>query len=152
MNGRVEEVMTQLVLVAQPETPCQDLAHMMRVHRLRALPVVDAERHVLGIVTDTDLLFKMRLVGGQPVEPDRNDTGETAASVLARDVMSVPAVVVSVGTGLEDVTNVMRRRRIRHLPVVDRNGRLTGIVTPSDVLKKMLSPAEQFELASSWAW
>jgi CBS domain-containing protein len=151
MNGRVEEVMTQMVLVAQPETPCRDLAHLMRQHRLRALPVVDAERHVLGIVTDTDLLFKMRLVGCGD-EPDRDDTGGTTASVLARDVMSVPAVVVSVGMGLEDVTNVMRRRRIRHLPVVDRNGRLTGIVTPSDVLKKVLSPAERFELASSWAW
>jgi CBS domain-containing protein len=152
MNGRVEEVMTQMVLVAQPETPCRELAHMMRRHRLRALPVVDAERHVLGIVTDTDLLFKMRLVGCGLDEPDRDDTSKTAASVLARDVMSVPALVVSVGMGLEDVTEVMRLRRIRHLPVVDRSGRLTGIVTPSDVLKTVLSPAERFELASSWAW
>jgi CBS-domain-containing membrane protein len=149
MNGRVEDVMTRLVLVAQPGTPCQDMAAMMRSHRLRALPVVDPERHVLGIVTDTDLLFKTRMAEDRP---DRTQGDESAGPLVARDVMSVPAVVVSLGAQLDDVTNVMRHRRIRHLPVVDQSGRLTGIVTPSDVLQKLVTRSELDELASTWAW
>jgi CBS domain-containing protein len=57
-SSLVRDVMTTEVVTAEPSTPFKELAGRLAQHRISAVPVVDADRRVLGIVTEADLLLK----------------------------------------------------------------------------------------------
>ena len=57
-SSLVRDVMTTEVVTAEPSTPFKEIAGLLAQHRISAVPVVDAGRRVLGIVTEADLLLK----------------------------------------------------------------------------------------------
>ncbi len=98
-----------------------EAARQMNEHRVGALVVTRAER-VVGIFTERDILC--RVVAAQR-DPAQTKVGS---------VMTAPVAVCTPETTREECRNVMRARRIRHLPVVSE-GRLTGIISIGDVLE-----------------
>ena len=137
MNMAVKDVMTTQVFWVERDTPFAAIAVALRQHRVSAFPVLDEERRVIGVVSESDLLNKMALGGGE----DHMITGilrhtqlEKARGVTAADLMTAPPVTASPDDTVEHAARLMYLRGVKRLPVVDAGGRLAGIVSRADVL------------------
>jgi len=126
MNAYVKDIMTTGVVTVRPDTPHQTVAAMLRQHRVSGFPVADDDGKVVGVVTETDLVA---LVAGR-----RHSRHRAAEQATAGDLMSHPAVTVGPDDPVKTAARLMRKQRLQRLPVVDRDGRLAGIVSRSDVL------------------
>jgi CBS domain-containing protein len=126
MNAYVRDIMTTGVVTVRPDTSCQKLAVMFREHRVSGFPVTADDGTVVGVVSKSDLLA---LVAG------RHRRGHPAAGqATASDLMTHPAVTISPDDLVRTAARLMQSHRVQRLPVVDRDGRLEGIVSRSDVL------------------
>ncbi|HEX5726992.1 MAG TPA: CBS domain-containing protein [Longimicrobiaceae bacterium] len=130
----VRDVMTPRVYRVGPDEPVQTVLDLIAEHRLRAVPVVSAEREVLGMVTDRDLLRHF-LAGVQ--RPGEAPSASTAAAKV-RDVMSRAVICVSEDQALAEVTSIMVSKDLERLPVTSE-GKLTGFLTRGDVLRKLFA-------------
>ncbi len=145
MEQQIETVMTTKVVTATPATPFRELVELLGQRRISALPVIDDDRRVVGIVSEADLLIKQGWPhGGSDAgmlealrHPRRFDKG---AGVCAAEVMTRKVATVPLGTPLAVAARLMIRLGVKRLPVVDAQGRLAGIVTRGDLLKAFLRP------------
>jgi len=126
------------VATASPNDTVLDAAKLMNDLRIGALPVVDADKRVVGMFTERDVLT--RVVASERSPRD----------VLVQDVMSSPVIACGPDTTLDELRHVMLTQRIRHIPVVE-DGRLLGIVSIGDlnvaqvaVMTETISYLEQF--------
>jgi CBS domain-containing protein len=142
----VREVMTRDVVMVAPDTPVADVMDLLIGQQFKAVPVVDEGRHVLGLISDGDLLTR----GGVPQRlsvAERLDA-ETLSKQLAEirqtgqqahEIMSMPAIVVPEDTPLAHAVNRMVELNLQRLPVVDANERLVGMLSRVDVLRTVAS-------------
>jgi CBS domain-containing protein len=119
------------VLEIDADAPVFEAVKRMVEANVGSLLVSDGGQHV-GIVTERDYLRRIAL--------ERRDD----ETVVVRDVMSSPLVVVTPDTSIDECMAVMTDRRIRHVPVVDE-GIVVGIVSIGDVVK-FTSRRQSFEL------
>ncbi len=137
----VSDVMTHTVAVVGRQAPFKEIVGLMRDRRVSALPVVEGEDRVVGVVSEADLLPTEELRDGPPREYARlrgsAGTAKAGAST-AGDLMSAPAVTVRAGATLAEAARVMAREKVKRLPVVDAAGRLEGIVSRADLLDVFL--------------
>lgn len=117
---RVEEHVVRRAVVLPPEATLLDTAHTMADHGVGSVVVVDERDHIVGIVTDRDLVVH-GLARGVPLD------GRVDA-VMSLDVVSVDAT-----TDVRDVVRLFGRHGFRRLPVTHR-GKLTGMVSVDDLL------------------
>ncbi len=142
MRRTVSDVMTRTVVVVDASAPFKDVVRTMHDHRVSAVPVVDEEQRLVGIVSEADLILKedpeleegVRLFEGRHRRQDR----EKAAGLLAHELMSTPVVTVASDATLGEAARLMHRKRVKRLPVVDADGRILGILSRSDLLKVFL--------------
>ncbi|WP_063789094.1 CBS domain-containing protein [Streptomyces sp. NRRL F-5755] len=143
----VAEVMTWDVVQARPDTPAQELARLLDVHRISGLPVVDGDDKVMGVVSRTDLPAPPGGRDGSPAVlrpvPRRPAGTATARGTTAGEVMTTPAVTVHPEHRVVDAARIMQRRHVDRLPVVDEEDRLIGITTRRDLLRVFLRTDEQ---------
>ncbi|HUJ92926.1 MAG TPA: CBS domain-containing protein [Gaiellaceae bacterium] len=144
---RVAEVMTAEVLTVTPETSLKQVAEMLASRGISGAPVVDEEKHVVGVVSEADIIVKERR---QP-QPDAlhrlfrrtNGTAAKRAATTAGEAMTSPAVTVT-GTRRVDVAAaLMLDRHVNRLPVVDDQGVLVGIVTRADLVRAFVHSDEE---------
>jgi CBS domain-containing protein len=140
MNTLVNDVMTTRVIWVKGNTPFTAIAAALREYRVSAFPVVDDEGRVIGVVSESDLLAKLAL-GGEEDQAPGVGTGilhqhemEKSRAVTAGDLMTSPAATVSPGDTIEHAAQLMYKRKVKRLPVVDADGRLAGVVSRADVL------------------
>ncbi|MFH8475769.1 CBS domain-containing protein [Streptomyces sp. NPDC018000] len=137
----VNDVMTKNVVTVSPDTEFKEIAARMEQWRVAAVPVVEGEGHVVGIVSEADLLSKEEFhehrIGliEQMYRP--GDTAK-AGAVRAEELMTSPAITVKPDVPLPQAARLMADRRIKRLPVVDADGNLKGIVSRADLLKIFL--------------
>ena len=128
----VRDVMTSRVHRVPPDATVREVLDLIADHRLRAVPVVDEERGVLGMVTDRDLMrFFLPVV--------QKIAGQSAASLKdtpVREVMSRSVICVSEDQALAEVMSIMVTKDVERLPVVNE-GKLTGFLTRGDILRKL---------------
>lgn len=139
----VGEVMTREVVTVRETTGYKEIVEALASHALSAVPVVDAEGHVLGIVSEADLLHKIEFAGFEPqarlLERKRVRVAREKAGVdLARDLMTAPVVVIDSLSSVAAAAKLMDAERVKRLPVVDADGRIVGIVSRRDLLKLYL--------------
>jgi CBS domain-containing protein len=144
----VRDVMTEYVVAVRPDAPFRDIVAALARYRISAVPVIDSDRRVLGVVSECDLLYKVEFSGGEDVRlldgPRRRAAKEKAAGETARELMTVPPVTIGSTATLAEAARVMDTRRVKRLPVVE-GGRLVGIVARSDVLRVYLRPDHEVE-------
>ncbi|MFF2009581.1 CBS domain-containing protein [Streptomyces sp. NPDC058195] len=117
---KVGRLMTDDVVCALPDTSFREAAKLLAEHDVTGLPVVDEDDHVVGVVSESDLLARRALT--------------------ARELMSTPAVTVHAEEAVAEAARIMVRRGVERLPVVDEEERLVGIVTRRDLLRVFLRP------------
>ncbi|MFE1409368.1 CBS domain-containing protein [Streptomyces sp. NPDC058746] len=137
----VADVMTTKVIAVTPDTGFKDIAAAMERWKVTALPVIEGEGHVVGVVSEADLLPKEEFHEHRPgmIEQMRR-LGDTAkaGSTRAEALMTTPAVTIRPDATLPRAARLMADRRIKRLPVVDADGTLKGIVSRADLLKVFL--------------
>jgi CBS domain-containing protein len=110
----VKEVMTQNVISFREDTPLDEIALTLAAKHITGAPVLGAEGHVVGIVSETDVFSKRGKV--------------------ARDIMSQRVISVSEETGIDEAARLLIGERIRRVPVI-RDGKMVGLLSRSDVLE-----------------
>ena len=95
-----------------------DAKELMSRHKIGGIPIIDARKHLIGILTNRDLRFEDR------------------TSISVRELMTSENLVTApVGTTLDQARSILQRRKIEKLPVVDESGVLVGLITYKDILK-----------------
>jgi CBS-domain-containing membrane protein/PII-like signaling protein len=140
----VADVMTRDVARVRPDSLIGEVVVLLIDRALRALPVVDSGEHVIGIITDGDLLARggtslsVGLLRALPA-PDRPPTPGDSA----RDVMTPNPATLAAATPLAQAAAAMANHNRKRLPVVDAEGRLVGMVSRSDLLKTVAEGLRQ---------
>jgi CBS domain-containing membrane protein len=122
----------------EPEMPLDEAAGSLARQGLKGLPVVDADRRVVGILTETD--FLRRLHADTFVELLLRLMEDTAGfthrchETQVRAAMTTPAVTVPEGAGFADIVAAFHNHEGRGMPVVDNAGRLRGLLLRKDFL------------------
>jgi len=144
VKRRVKDVMTTTVAVVTTETPFKEIVHRLAEHRVAALPVIDAREHVVGVVSEADLLLKEEHPEPRPgplFESRRRSTERRKASgALAGQLMTAPAVTVRATETVTGAARLMEAARIKRMPVVDEQGGLVGIVSRRDLVRLYTRP------------
>jgi CBS-domain-containing membrane protein len=143
---KVAEIMKKAVVAVGPETSVSEIVDLLLAHEISAVPVIDEERHVLGIVSEGDLLGHPP--AGSPhgrwlrfFDPAAVSLEDIASArhKKARDVMTKPVVTVVADTPVDVLATLMHRRRLKRVPVLG-DGKLVGIVSRTDVLAALAGP------------
>ncbi|MGW4472756.1 CBS domain-containing protein [Nonomuraea sp. NPDC004354] len=145
MRATVQDVMTTGVAAVEADAPFHVIAELLIARGVSGVPVVDDTGHVLGVVSEADLLckqeFKERYYGDVYRPPlrarlrHRTGTPRKATGETARELMTSPAVVTTPGSSVVSAARLMDARGVKRLPVVDADGRLVGVVSRRDLLK-----------------
>ena len=95
-----------------------DALALMKRYKIGGIPIVDANKHLTGILTNRDLRFERNL--NRPVT----------------DLMTTDKLVTAaIGTNLEQASDILQEHRIEKLPIVDKNNKLVGLITYKDIMK-----------------
>ncbi len=140
----VRQVMTKRLVTAGEETPFKDLVQLLHGHSISAVPIVDAEQRLVGLVSETDLLVKEQHAGGELAKPHWLIESDRVNALTAKDVMTWPALTVSGDASIAKAARIMREIGVRHLIVVSQ-GRPVGIVSRADLLKVFLRPDREIK-------
>ncbi len=106
-----------------PEATLREAKALMREFSISGVPIIDADGHLVGILTNRDLVF------------------ETNLEQRVADVMvSEGLITAPVGTSLEGAEEILRRHKIEKLPVVNEDGTLRGLITVKDIFKRRSHP------------
>ena len=146
--SRVGDVMTRAVVAVGRTALFKDIVERMEQWKVSALPVLEGDGRVVGVVSEADLLPKEEFRDSDPDRmTQRRRLGDLAkaGAVSAEEVMSAPAVTVHADATLAEAARIMALKRVKRLPVVTAEGVLEGVVSRGDLLKVFLR--EDGELA-----
>jgi CBS domain-containing protein len=144
---KVRDVMTASVVSVRPEDTVQEAARALRDNRISAVPVLDQEGRLLGIVSEGDLMRRTEIGTERPASWWLRLFGDTTGlaaeyarthGLTARDVMTAPAIHVDEDAGLAEVAALLETHRIKRVPVV-RDGRVVGIVSRANLVQALAS-------------
>lgn len=147
MRRVVRDLMTKDVIVVREATPYKEIVEDLTTAGVNAVPVVDADGRLVGIVSEGDLLLKEGHAG-RGVEHHRREHGlrrvehGKARGVVARDLMTTPVTSVSPDASAAEAARLMHERRVKQLPVVE-TGSVIGIVSRRDILGIFLRSDEE---------
>jgi CBS domain-containing protein len=143
----VDDVMTTAVVTVGVSASYREVVDLLIGQRISAVPVVDDDLRVVGIVSEADLLRKIEYAGDEKPRlfESRRRRHERAKSTVgtAGDLMSAPPVVAGSGKSIAAAARLMDAEHVKRLPVIDDQGRLLGIVARSDLLKAHLRPDDE---------
>lgn len=122
----VSEIMTPEPRCCTPDSDLHEVARLMCENDVGEIPVVESEQapRLVGVITDRDIVCRTVAEGRNPLR------------LLARDCMTFPCYTVSPEDTVERCCQVLEERRIRRVPVVDREGFIRGIVAQADIALK----------------
>jgi CBS domain-containing protein len=145
----IAEVMTANPFTTTPKAPIADVVQMLSEKRISGLPVIDEQGVLVGIISETDLLWQERgatppnflfildaviplEMPGRFVHELRKVLGSTVAEVMTKDLVTIhPEQTV------QEAARLMMQKEVHRLPVVDQNNALVGIVTRGDIVRAM---------------
>jgi CBS domain-containing protein len=136
------EIMTTDVVAVMPDTPVSEVAAAMGRRGVSGVPVVDAGRKVVGVISEKDFLTRMGVQDAKNfmslVANCLTTKGCVALPIeyaLAKDLMHSPAVTVAPDTPVKDIAALLTQKSINRVAVTDPAGRLLGLVSRGDIVK-----------------
>lgn len=151
---QVRDIMTTEVVTVHSHTSVNDIAKLMNERDITGIPVVDEANHVIGIVTELDMIVRnTRLempafiqildLGRIPLERPGHyrDRLRHMLGTQAADIMTEQVTAISPDAEVQDLAELMVKRRFNPVPVVE-NGVLVGIVSRADLIRMMAHELE----------
>ncbi|MGW0179129.1 CBS domain-containing protein [Nocardia sp. NPDC003345] len=144
----VAEVMTTNVTTVRADTSFRDVVETLDRHRISGAPVLDAEGHCVGMVTEADLLARQARLGGPTPGTVwstlwRKAFARKSEATTARQAMTQPVVTVMADASVAAAAAILARHNLRSAPVIDSGGELAGIVSRRDVLSVYTRPDDE---------
>ena len=142
----INQIMTKDVITVHENDTIEKCANLLTTHNLSGLPVVDEEGHVKGVITEGDLIRRstkvqtpayLELLGGIIYLDNPNkflDEVKKSMGLFAHEVMTEDVITVLPETEVEQAANLLVRKKIKRLPVLDENDKLIGIVARKDIM------------------
>lgn len=139
---RAKDIMTTNVVTVQPDATVDDAVRLMLDHHISAVPVVDAEGHIKGLVSEGDLIRRVRATDGVrrswwlEILGGMNESARDFVKLRSHrieDVMTRDVLSVEEDTPVADIARLLEKRRIKRVPVL-RDGRVVGIVSRANLL------------------
>jgi len=139
---KASDIMTKTVISGKPDTTVGQAAELMTQNRISAIPVIDKDGGIVGIVSEGDL---MRRVDGAKAQPRSwwlsmfSDAGTSARGFIQergqhlKDIMTTQVKTVAPDTPVGEIARLLQKKHIKRVPVVD-NGKLVGIVSRANLL------------------
>jgi len=149
LKKKAKEFMTTDVIAVKTSESIKHLFKLMDKSGILGVPVVDDNRHVIGIVTETDLIrhfttletpHSVNILGGIVYLDNISDFNKHLKEHCAetvKDLMFEKAITVHEDATLYDVINLMSENKVSRLPVVNKKGQLVGIITRTDVVHQL---------------
>ncbi len=144
MSATVRSVMTSEAVSVRVYTPYKQIVRVLLDYGISAVPVVDETGHVLGIVSQADLIEKEAALARSTSAAHRPATWHSRASrtkahaVSADTLMTGPAITIGPDADVNSAALLMSKHNVKRLPVVDAEGRLLGVVSRGDLLVPFL--------------
>lgn len=149
MSGTVTDFMSRDVITVNPETAIKEVIQILASQHLGGLPVVDGAGKLVGVISETDLLWQESGITPPPYitlldsiiylknpatyERDLHKAlGQTAA-----EVMTNKPITIAPDKPLSEAARIMHDRRIHRLFVVDAAGHVIGVITVGDIIRAM---------------
>lgn len=141
------DVMVRDVVTVKPDDPVAEAVRLLADHDVSALPVVDDDKNVIGVISEADLLHreeinteKHRPWWLEAVTPASTIASEFAKSHGRRvsEVMSTDVISAAEDTSLAEIATLLERHRIKRVPIL-RSGKLVGIVSRSNLIQALAS-------------
>jgi acetoin utilization protein AcuB len=133
----VSQSMTRKVITVSKDASLLDAQALMQQHKIRHLPVITDDSLLIGIITDRDIRSALphHLATGTIDDQER----EKFLHMKVADVMTVQPVTISPAHTLQDALLMIQKLRVGAFPVVDHDGRLTGIISVRDLLRAFIN-------------
>jgi len=152
-----KEVMTTSVISIKADTPLKKAAEILDENFFSGVPVVDDDNHLIGIISETDILRYTQQIIGQPLrDPHRVFTKskevlhvdithrgieviELVASTTVETLMTLDVISAVEDTSIYEVIRLMQEHNINRVPVVDEENKLQGIITRADIINILVA-------------
>jgi len=144
------DIMTQEVITIAPDSSIRVLAAIFTENNISGVPVVDEQGSVIGIVTESDLIFHNKRLKVPSVitildsfffldspEKMEKELKKIGAATVA-DICTSPPVTITDDTPLDEIATLMSDKHIHTLPVIDGAGEMIGIVGKKDIIRTIL--------------
>jgi CBS domain-containing protein len=142
LDVKASDIMSKPVLTVQTDTPLKEVAAFMAEHRISGLPVLDGEGKIAGVISEKDFISRLG-------SSDNGHVMDIIARCLqggsclaapvrvlyARDIMTAPAVTISESSTMFEIMELFCKKMINRVPVLDREGRMAGIVSRADIMR-----------------
>lgn len=115
---RARDIMTTSIVSIGPDASVQDAARLLSDHAISGAPVLDTQGHMVGLVTEADIIGK---------------EGDTVAAIMSQRV-----VTAAEDTPVDEIARVLTSNRYKRLPIV-RDERVVGIVSRADIVRMIAS-------------
>ena len=148
-NKTAKDIMTTDVIVAKTDDSIANVATLLIKEKIGGLPVVDENNKVVGIISETDIMqkeidiesprvlnFFQGLIFLDDIKKLEDDMKKVAAYKV-EDLMSKDIITVNENNSFDYVANVMIKKSINRVPVVDKENFLKGIICRYDIIKAM---------------
>lgn len=140
-----KDIMTTSLICVAPDATVEAIAKLLLDNHISGVPVTDSEGHVLGVVSDTDLMHR---VAGWPSPHESlwlqwfQSSAAIAAKVkkavgsCARDIMTSPAITIDPNRPVAQIAEILADRHLRRVPVV-ADGKIVGIVSRTNLIQAL---------------
>ncbi|MEG1311873.1 MAG: CBS domain-containing protein [Romboutsia sp.] len=148
-NKTAKDIMTTDVIVAKKDDSLVNIANLLIKEKIGGLPVVDSNNKVVGIISETDIMKKEKYIempqiinfmqgiiyldDFKKMEEDMKKIG----AYKVEDLMSTDIIKVHEDDEFDDIANLMIKKSINRVPVVDGENCLKGIICRYDIIKAM---------------
>ncbi|AFZ47869.1 CBS domain containing membrane protein [Cyanobacterium stanieri PCC 7202] len=149
MNKTVADIMTPSPITVNPDTPLKEAITILAEKKLSGLPVVDKNNKLVGVISETDLMWQETGVEPPPYimildsviylqNPNRYEKEiHKALGQTVGEVMTNKAITIKSDDSVKRAAQILHEKKIGRLPVVDGNGNVVGIVTQGDIIQAM---------------
>jgi CBS domain-containing protein len=153
MPKTVADIMTRDPITARPETSLTEVIRTIAERRISGLPVVDDQNRIIGVISETDLMWRETEVAPPPYimlldsviyleNPARYEHDlHKALGQTVGEVMSENPITISPDKLLSEAAKLMHDRSVHRLPIVDSSGHVIGILTRGDIVREMAASA-----------
>lgn len=155
---KARDVMVSPVISVKPDSSVKDVAKTFLDQRISAVPVLDDDGRLVGIVSEGDLLHRSEagterrhswwlrmLIDDETLAAEFIKAhGRKIADVMTRDV-----ITASADTSLHEIAALLEKNMIKRVPIVDKNGQLIGIVSRANLIQAVASGRKELDLPQS---
>src|SRR3989344_3499863 len=141
-----KDIMTKEVVAVHPDTPLLEVAKVLAEHNFDGVPVVDNENHVVGIVTEYDLINKTSAVHLPTLQvvlrnlpqfkKEEAHFQEEILQLKVSDIMNKDPITLTPDASYDEVIKLFREHhRVNPIPVIDKDHKVVGVISRFDVLR-----------------